>query len=67
MAGMLPETQQIRCLKYPEHGMVSIRKLRPDARETKTRTDADVFEVDCPLCGRYEASKPEIEIAQRAV
>ncbi len=52
---MPTKPEQIKCPKYPDHGMVTIRSLPREERESITaERSTDVFEVDCPVCGRYE-------------
>ena len=54
-AGMSPTTELVKCPKYPDHGLVHKRLLSPEEREIKPRNRcADVFEIDCPWCGKYE-------------
>jgi hypothetical protein len=51
---MEPASQYIFCPKNPDHGMTTKRWLHHDDREMITRNDEDVFEIDCPICGKYE-------------
>ena len=57
---MPTKPERIECPKYPPHGIVTIRPLPPEKRQCITaERDSDVFEVDCPVCGKYEfADKP---------
>jgi hypothetical protein len=51
---MPPVTEQIACPKNPDHGIVSNRWLSPEEREMIRGESGDVFEIDCPDCGKYE-------------
>jgi hypothetical protein len=54
---MPPKTEQIDCPRFPDHGPAFKRWLPPEARETITEKPAsDVFEIDCPVCGKYEVA-----------
>ncbi len=45
----------VACPRYPDHGVVRIRWLPLAERELITKRDiADVYEVECRLCGKYE-------------
>jgi hypothetical protein len=46
-------TEQIRCPKYSDHGVTWARWLSPEEREIG-KAEPDVYEVECPLCGKYE-------------
>jgi hypothetical protein len=49
------ETEQIACPKYPDHGVVIKRWLAPEERELiRPREGAEVYEIDCPHCGKFE-------------
>jgi hypothetical protein len=50
---LMHEPEQIKCPKYPDHGIVRARFLPPEEREMVKAT-RDVYEADCPHCGRYE-------------
>jgi hypothetical protein len=56
---MTRKTEEIACPRFPEHGTATKRWLAPSERqmlvEEKT---ADVFEIDCPRCGKYEQLDP---------
>lgn len=53
-----PKTAQVACPNFPDHGITIKRWLRGAyARVTAGGAGAqiaDVFEVDCPTCGKYE-------------
>jgi hypothetical protein len=50
-----PASQQVNCPKNPDHGPVLMRWLPPAEREQIARIpEDDVYEVDCPQCGKYE-------------
>jgi hypothetical protein len=51
-------TDQIRCPRNPDHGLVTKRCLAPEEREMITRVNGDVFEIGCHVCGRYECEVP---------
>lgn len=51
---MPPASEQIKCPRYPDHGMVTKRWLPPEEREMITKVEGDVYAVKCPLCGEYE-------------
>jgi hypothetical protein len=36
--------------------MATKRLLAPDERQMVTEANADVFEIDCPVCGKYECA-----------
>ena len=46
-------TEQIKCPKYPDHGIAWARWLAPEEREIG-KAEHDVYEVECPYCGKYE-------------
>ena len=48
--------EKIKCPRFPDHGLAAKRLLAPDERQMITETDRDVFEIDCPVCGKYEYS-----------
>ena len=48
---MLPTIELIKCLRNPDHGTATKRRLPPEELESE---GADVFEINCPHCGRYE-------------
>ena len=52
---MPSEIAQIVCPKNPEHVLAIKRWLPPKEREQIRSNDAgDVFEIDCPICGKQE-------------
>jgi hypothetical protein len=52
------EEIEIVCPKYPDHGKVTKRLLPRSEREHITSAAvADVFEIDCPKCGKFEISE----------
>ena len=52
---MPTEPEVIACPKYPDHGPVAKRWLPPAEREMITSDKyPDVYEIDCPHCGKYE-------------
>jgi hypothetical protein len=51
---MSPAIEQVKCPRFPDHGMIAMRLLAPDERQMITAADGDVFEIDCPVCGKYE-------------
>jgi hypothetical protein len=52
---------EITCPRNPDHGKVLIRWLQPRERERITsKSIADVFEITCPKCGKYEISDPHL-------
>jgi hypothetical protein len=51
---MPPEPQRITCPRHPDHGIATVRWLPPEEREMITAGDGDVFEIDCPFCGKTE-------------
>jgi hypothetical protein len=52
---MPPASEQIACPRNPDHGMATKRWLPPEERElTRPREGAEVYEIDCPHCGRFE-------------
>jgi hypothetical protein len=50
---MQPAPERIKCPKNPEHGIALARFLSPEEREMVKAT-RDVYEVECPRCGKYE-------------
>jgi hypothetical protein len=50
------------CLKKPEHGFTFVRWLPPEEREMLTKWNGDVFEIDCPQCGKYECRNTDLEV-----
>jgi hypothetical protein len=52
---MPPTTVQVTCPRNPEHGLALKLLLSPSERQMVRKSDAgNVFEIDCPVCGRYE-------------
>ena len=55
---MLPKPETIVCPKNPDHGTVAKRWLSVNEREyIKSQNNLDVFEIECPQCGKYEFSE----------
>jgi hypothetical protein len=56
--GLRPKTQSVHCPNFPGHGATIKRWLRGAYAVAVagggSRQVADVFEVDCPSCGKYE-------------
>jgi hypothetical protein len=51
---MQPNSQEIKCPRYPDHDATK-RLLPAEEREQITRfPEEDVYEIDCPFCGKYE-------------
>jgi hypothetical protein len=49
------EPVEITCPRNPDHGPAVRRWLPRSEREKITKAEvADVYEVDCPKCGRFE-------------
>jgi len=58
----MPDTiETVTCPRYPDHGDAGKRWLPPDEREMITKWDGDVFEIDCPTCGKYECRAVDLE------
>jgi hypothetical protein len=51
---MPPVTEEIKCPHDPGHGTVTKRWLPPEERELCTKYAGDVYEIDCPHCGKVE-------------
>jgi hypothetical protein len=49
-----PATVEIICPHNPDHGMTVKRWLPPEEREMLIKVPGDVFEIDCPYCGKTE-------------
>jgi hypothetical protein len=52
---MCPQTVEIKCPRFPDH--VATRRLLATTEREQFRDDVegDVYEIDCPVCGKYEA------------
>ena len=51
------KTEEINCPRNPKHGLTIKRWLRGDYKQGGTGDHAliaDVFEIDCQTCGKYE-------------
>jgi hypothetical protein len=57
---MTRATEQIACPHYPEHGLATKRWLPPDERQMITKVPGDVFEIDCPYCGKTEMAADQL-------
>ena len=52
---MPPKPVTIVCPKNPDHGIVAKRWLSVSEREyINSQNILDVFEIECPRCGKYE-------------
>ena len=54
---MSRKTEEIRCPRNPDHGVTMKRWLRGDYKQGGTGDHAliaDVFEINCQTCGKYE-------------
>ena len=52
---MPPKSETIVCPKNPDHGTVAKRWLSVSEREyINSQNIPDVFEIECPQCGKYE-------------
>lgn len=64
-----PKTAKIACPKKPEHGLATKRWLRGEYRQATNEFNgaqiADMYEIACPVCGKYEI-RQEIEPKQGA-
>lgn len=50
-------SEQIKCVRNPDHGMAVKRWLRGEyeGRDgSKSARVADIFEINCDSCGKYE-------------
>jgi hypothetical protein len=57
VGAMRSEPEEIKCPRYPDHGMTLKRWLRSDGPDPVKAGDAlprQVFVIDCPVCGQYE-------------
>lgn len=56
--GLQKRETRVICPRNPDHGEVGKRWLPQSERERITSDSiADVFEIDCPHCGKYEVSE----------
>jgi hypothetical protein len=61
---MEPDIKRIACPKNPDHGMTSKRLLQDD-RQMISEAEGDVFEIDCPICGKYECQDELLSMTPR--
>jgi hypothetical protein len=53
----------LHCPKYHDHGPVVVRLLLPGEVEQELDSSEadDVYEVRCPVCGKYEMREDELQ------
>jgi hypothetical protein len=54
---MPPTPEETKCPRNPDHGMTAKRWLRGEYQQRDGGSSArvaDVYEIDCATCGKYE-------------